>query len=103
MKMLLFMMLGVLFFLITRYNKAAVRQDFSWRIFFKKQWGPVALNLLGGVIIIFGFGINEGAFVFNDKDVTLLVAAALGVLGEVVFTSVVEGVNKKVKTKFGFN
>jgi hypothetical protein len=103
MKIALFFLLGVVFFVLTKLNKALPKPDFSWKIFLLNHSIPVGLNLVGGIIIVFGFGVNEGAFVFNDKDVTFLVAAAMGVLGEVIFLTAVEAVNKNVKTRFGTN
>ena len=49
---LLLLFLGAMLFLAFSLNKAFPRQDFSWRLFVKKNLFSTVVNLIVGVILI---------------------------------------------------
>jgi hypothetical protein len=98
-----FMLLGSLFFLLDRMNKAKVKPDYNFIIFLDKNWIPTALNIIGGSVIIFGLGIEKGAFMYGGFDFTLVFAGVLGVAGQVIFKGVIDLLKTDVATKIGFN
>lgn len=98
-----FMLLGAMFFLLDRMNKAKAKEDYDFIIFLDKNWIPTILNIIGGSIFIFGLGIEKGAFLYAGFDFTYVVAGVFGVAGQVIFKGVIDFFRGDILTKFGFN
>lgn len=98
-----FMLLGAIFFLLDRMNKAKTKPDYDFVIFMDKNWIHTVLNIIGGSIFIFGLGIEKGAFVYSGFDFTYVIAGILGVAGQVVFKGIIDFFRGDILTKFGFN
>lgn len=98
-----YMLLGAAFFLLDRMNKAKVKPDYNFRIFIDKNWIHTVLNIIGGSIVIFGLGIERGAFMYAGFDFTMVFAGVLGVAGQVIFKGVIDLLKSDVATKIGFN
>lgn len=103
MKVLLFVVAGVLLFLLFRLNKAKEKEEFSWRLFFVKQWFSTVLNVISGAIIVFGIGLHEEPILFSGRDVTFFIAAIIGFSGQALFKEAVCFFNRKVSSKLGIN
>lgn len=98
-----FMLLGALFFLLDRLNKAKAKENYDFLIFLDKNWIPTVLNIIGGSIVIFGLGIEKNAFMYAGFDFTLVFAGVLGVAGQVIFKGVIDLLKTDVATKIGLN
>lgn len=103
LKVFAFMLLGALYFLSDRMNKAKAKSDYDFKVFLSKNWLHTTLNIIGGSILIFGLKIEPGAFVYAGFDFTLVFAGVVGVAGHTIFKTVIDFFRKDVLTKFGFN
>lgn len=102
-KVLLFVLLGLLVFLLERLNKAKGREDYSFESFVGKNWIPAVLNIISACLVIFGLGINEGAFIYAGKDLTFIFAGLFGASGHMIWTGISNALRKNVKTAIGIN
>lgn len=94
----LMLILGVFLFVLFRLNKAMAREDFSWKVFFKKNIPSALVNLLVGVIMILA---KED--VQNIYPITLLSSAILGFGGAALWQSIVGTADKDIKTKLSLH
>lgn len=101
------MCLGILLVLLGKLNKVWVKPDFSWKIFFKTNVISFAITIISGLILV----INQAELIDVLKQIlpTMpfvtggLFSAILGAGGVTIFQYLVDLLNPKKKTAFGYN
>jgi hypothetical protein len=72
-------------------------------IFTKKYVGSLLVNLAAGSYLVWSLDLQPGQFEVGGVDLLVIVAGAFGVFGQKLFKSIMQMINKKIKTKIGRN
>ena len=96
----LFLLLGIIFFILIKVNKAMAISGFTWGYFIKTNWVTVAMNLIAGIILIY-----SGYFQKKITDVTILnlTFASLGTTGAFILQAIFDMFDKNKPTALGVN
>jgi len=103
--MYLAVVLGGLFFLVIKLNKALARKDFLWAKFLLKNGAATLLNIMAGLLIVWIYANEPNSLIFDKFIGTLDMTKCifLGVFGQVFLTGVIQSLSKDTDTKLGIN
>jgi uncharacterized membrane protein (UPF0136 family) len=96
----LFLILGVIFFILIKLNKALAIQGFTWGYFVKTNWVSVAMNLVAGIILIYSGYFQKK---ITDEAILNLTFASLGTTGAFVLQAIFDIFDKDKPTAIGVN
>ena len=72
-------------------------------VFTKKYLLTTVVNILAGIALVWITQLKEGIMQVAWFDAARLIAASFGVLGQKIFKSLIDMIDKNVKTKVGIN
>ncbi|MFP4042624.1 MAG: hypothetical protein ACLFT6_07700 [Bacteroidales bacterium] len=102
-KLIIALVSGILVYLFREFNKSEQKNIIEF-MKVKENYTAIALNFITGMIILFSYQDNPGSLeIIGVTKLTFLTAAIIGFTGNTLWSAIIEGTSRRVKTKLGLN